>query len=119
MALAISGLFFTSCGSSEICQCVETELAYYKESTELDNQHRETLSKKFSGKKEFTDSETKEIKELNEKHNEKSSEISEKFNEKRKSQKCLSKGKSTKEIEKWYEEFKKCSAYEELQKYNN
>ena len=117
MALAISGLFFTSCGSSEICQCVEAELAYYKESTELDNQHRETLSKKFSGKKEFTDSETKEIKELNEKHDEKSSEIVKKHEEKRQKCRMLGKDMSDEELRKMKAEYKKCSAYEELQKY--
>jgi hypothetical protein len=117
MAFAFVGFLMTSCGGSEICQCVEAELAFYKEKTELDKQHREVLTKKFSGKKDFTDAENKEIKELNEKFAEKSQEIGEKHAKKRDKCRALGKDMSDEELRKMQQEYKKCSAYEELQKY--
>jgi hypothetical protein len=119
MAFAFVGFLMTSCGSSEICQCVEAELAYLREGTEITKQHTEILTKKTFGKKDLTDIDIKEIRELNNIYYEKRSENDKNHDEKRRKCNSLGKGMSEDEYKKMEAEYKECSAYKELQKFKD
>lgn len=87
MALAISGLFFTSCGgNSEICGCADTMLSMEKELKEVDKDY------------------------------DKRKTIRDKYKEKMTKCRELGKGKSDDEQKKMREELKKCSSFTELEK---